>query len=156
MSKILPEVSGELDKRKRSTRFLTDAEKVSIIAMKAKHLSNYKIAKQIGVTPQSVGDFLKRTRELMATSQGIEYDWKQDLESRSVDAITDAFEYDGEGVDVYKRGRIGIDVLKGLGIMNPDQTNVNINALINATPPEMRDRYFVTNNEEGNGERTED
>ena len=46
--------------------------------------------------------------------------------------------------DNFQRGRIGISYLKGVGDLEPDRSQINVNNFLAAIPPEFRDRYVVT------------
>ncbi len=101
-----------------------------------------------GYTAEQIAEKLNRTigsiqgkmvhMKSEAEKAGVDHDWRADMEKRAIPAINaglDATE------DPYKRAAVGIQVLKGLRVMEPD-LGVNIAAVIGQIPAEHRARYL--------------
>lgn len=118
---------------------LSDGEKAAILIMRGKQMSIPEIARTLDRDPDTVSKFLKKVL-IMAEGAGIDYDFKEDLKIRSIDAVKSGLDH---GEDPYKRANLGVNVLKGLGVLHPDGTQVHINNMINNVPPEYKGRYVT-------------
>lgn len=135
-----------------SHRSLTDGEKAAAILMRANHMSITTIAEKMQRSEHTIKTFLSKMQDAAASS-GIDYDFREDLKMKSIDAMRSGLDCDE---DPYKRGTLGVQVAKGLGVLQND--GVQINQLIAACPPEWQNRY-IGNDEvkyEGQGNRPEE
>ncbi len=123
-------------------RALSDGEKAAILILRGRHIGIDAIADKLNRSPGTIKHFLDMTRQL-AESSGIQYDYKEDLKLKSIDAVRAGLE---DEKDNYKRANIGLGVLKGIGEF-ANETGVQINNLIAAIPPEWEKRY-ISNDEE--------
>ncbi len=130
-------------------RGLSDGEKAAILILRGKHIGIDAIADKLNRSPGTIKNFLDVTRRL-AESSGVQYDYKDDLKLKSIDAVRAGLD---DEKDNYKRANIGLGVLKGIGEF-ANETGVQINNLIAACPPEWASRYL--SNEEIVDERSHD
>ncbi len=133
---------------------LKDAEKTVILMLRAKGMSHSEIAKAVNVPERKVSAFLQAAAFVAKERLG-DYDFKEDLRMRALDAtkagLQSAEELGDHAAmyDPYKRGNLGMGVLKGLGVLAPDGATVVVNNLINAVPPEWNERYVTLEVEHG-------
>lgn len=126
----------------QSYRTFTEPEKLAMIQMRAQGHTLPEIARTMGKTVRGCAYFFAKVRAKQKDAP--EYDYKADLEQRAVKAVRVGLDAKR---DPYKRAGVGIAVLKGIGVFNAEN-QVNINALVNAVPPEYAERYRVTTSEE--------
>src|SRR5262249_32706469 len=65
--------------------------------------------------------------------------WKERLTTKSIKALDRGLDDES---DNYKAGGLGRDVLKGLGELQGDSLNVNIQTFLASVPPEWQREYF--------------
>src|SRR5262249_40382318 len=71
--------------------------------------------------------------------------WKEELKTAAIAAIYDALKCE---LDAYKRGGIGIQVLKGVGEFSQENA-IQVNHFdINNIPPDLLDRYIQSPEDE--------
>lgn len=133
-------------RKNKAYRLLTDGEKAAMLIMRGKHMGLDAIAEVVGRTPRAVKVFLEGVTKL-AEASGVEYDFRDDLKLKSLDAVRAGLV---DERDNYKRATIGVNVLKGIGVLQPD--GVQINQLIAAVPPEWTERYLANTPSSINGE----
>lgn len=115
---------------------LTDGEKAAIVMMRAQNLSYAVIGRRLGRNPDSVAQYVRGLKEA-AKGYGVEGDWKQELKEKSIEAIYDGLDCTESP---YKRADLGVKVMKGIGEFRADSV-VQLNNLVQNTPPEWQDRY---------------
>ncbi len=120
-------------------RAFTDVERMAICVLRGKGLSNKEIAEQMHRHEGSIARILKEAA-LAAKAIGINYDWREDVRVKAVDAVRAGLTAEE---DPYKRGGLGIQALKGLGDFEADST-VNVAAMISQVPEHMRARYITS------------
>lgn len=128
---------------------LTEADKLAIVASRAAGVAVNEIAKRHRVSRQTIHSVLSVLKKGRPEAQE-EFDaivYRNRLRRKSYTAVEAGLD---DQTDSYRRGTLGISFLKGVGDLRPDQTHVNVNALINACPVEWRDRYFVTASNDAN------
>lgn len=135
-----------LDRRGRGTtgktsKPMTDGERQVICVLRGKGLTNVEIAQKLKRSTDTIARAIRYV-EQQAGLMGLNFDWKEDLRTKSVLKLREAIVYEGDGADIYKAGTLAKDTLKGLGDLAPDNA-VNINAMVAAVPEHMRDRYFT-------------
>lgn len=117
-------------------RPITDAERMTICMLRGKGLSNEEIGEKLKRTPTSISGVISQAQKA-SESLGLNYDWRADLQEKSVRAIRTALT---DGTDVYKGGSLGVSALKGLGVFEQEGA-VNVNTLIASVPEHLRSRY---------------
>src|SRR5215831_15925975 len=113
----------------------------SIFADRSADLTVRQVAEKYGVHPNTVVSICKKfAKEDPRTelAQGLLSGCRDRLEVKAVKAVE-------SGLDCtenpYRRGSLGVSVLKGLGVFNDDSVHVHMNQLINACPPEWREEF---------------
>lgn len=114
---------------------MTEAERGTILMLHGQGLTASQIADRVCRTAKKVQGVIDEVR-VESTKVGL--DWKVVMKDDAVVAVTDALRCKD---DIYKRGVLGKDVLKGLGHFEGDVA-LNLDQVINTIPPHMRDRYM--------------
>lgn len=127
-----------------SGRPLNEGEKCGILIMRSKGMSISEIAKVLGRSEGTISGLLRKARE-WAESTGVDYDFKDDLKIRAIDAVKFGLDCD---LDPYKRGNLGVNVLKGVGVFAADGAQISINNMIASVPPDWQKRYITVEGEE--------
>jgi hypothetical protein len=118
---------------------VTDAERMAMCHLRGKGLSNNEIAEELKRPLRTIlNSFLEI--EKLVKAQGLNYDWKEVVGRKAVAAITAGLDHEA---DPYKRGALGIQAAKGVGLMEQDNT-VNFAQIISSIPESQRSRYLVT------------
>jgi len=110
------------------------------VTMRANGSTMPAIADHLNRSLSCVAHFLGSHKKDAVAAGLAPADWKEDMRVKAVDGINAGLTCE---TDAYKRGNLGVRVMVGLGYFTPDN-NTNINQIINAIPPEWRERYSVT------------
>ena len=135
------------EKKRRGTRVLTEGEKGSIVILRHEGVPVKAIAEKLGRSERCVWTYLGNMRK-NAKAEGLDtVDWRENMRQKAIVAV-------GAGLDCeddpYKRGNLGTRALQGLGDFAAEN-QVNANLLIATMPPEFRDRYLISADEEPPG-----
>lgn len=84
-------------------------------------------------------DKIERKAEAKVAKTLVNY--QENLRQKAVVAVEAGLD---DPADSYKRGGLGVQVLKGLGDFAPDQGAVGVQFLIETCPPEWRDDFIRT------------
>ena len=117
---------------------LSDRHKAAMLMMRARNMSIEEIAEASKLRPDTVRGYIDRVGEIAAETW-MEYDFREDLQRRAVDAVKSGLDCD---TDPYKRSALGVNVLKGVGVLSGDSPGVNLNELFASVPDEFRSRYI--------------
>jgi hypothetical protein len=123
---------------------LSEQEKAAIILMHGKGMTYQAIADKTGKTRQAVHKFITKVHKAAETVIP-EQDWKEVMRDKAIVAINAGLDHDE---DPYKRGTLGIQAAKGLGVLQPDGAQIQINTLMASVPPGWKDRYMTVTAEE--------
>jgi len=116
----------------------------AIFADRSAGLTVRQVAEKYGVHPNIVVSVCKKfAKEDPRTelAQGLLSGCRDRLEVKAVLAVENGLDCTE---NPYRRGNLGVSVLKGLGVFNDDGVHVHMNQLINSVPAEWRDRYIVS------------
>lgn len=119
----------------RTTLPFTDADRDTILMLHGAGTSYSEIGKRIGRSYQKVKTVIEEAK-LVSLRAGL--NWRELMKDKAVSAVNDALDAKD---DLYKRGSLGIQTLKGLGEFEADSGG-NLTQIINSIPPDMRDRYL--------------
>jgi hypothetical protein len=129
-------------------RHLTEHERRQIIEKLAAGASPSAIAREYNISRQYASMLKSRlNRRELRKDRPAEYDLqmtKESLRRKAYPAVSAGLDCPD---DPYKRGNLGVQVLKGVGDFQPDNTP-NINVLIQNMPPEFRARYLISNDDD--------
>lgn len=120
-------------------RPVSEAERLTICMLRGKGLSAIEIGEQLHRSAATVASVLSNA-ERLSKSLGLNYDWRADIKEKSIVALRAGLVAEE---DPYKRANLGLAGLKGLGEFEGDGAKVNIAALINAVPENMKHRYIT-------------
>lgn len=121
--------------RKKTSLPMTPAEIASVTYFAGQGMTPVEIAVKFGRKVETIKRHLAEA-EVEAKKVGI--NWKEIMRDKAIPAVNDALDCKD---DIYKRGVLGKDVLKGLGHFEQDG-NLTVNAVIDSIPPAMRARYM--------------
>src|SRR5262245_23013982 len=117
----------------------------AIFALRAQGFNNTEIGERLNLHPGSVCRIYRRVKQIETagmvpdtakappTDIEVMRDWKDRLTTKSIRALDRGLD---DTTDNYKAGGLGRDVLKGLGELQGDSINVNMQNLIASVPPE--------------------
>jgi hypothetical protein len=100
-----------------------------IVAARLKGVKEKDIAKTFGLSPWTVNNKLKKLRELEG---GTFLDYKERLKKKGIEAVESGLDCPD---DPYKRGTLGVSVLKGIGEFS-DTTTQLVGVLVQTMPKE--------------------
>lgn len=133
-------VESPPDEKRKSPRYLTDAERMTIIAACASGAHKGQLAQRFGVRPETISRLLRIVKSVkdpanpLATGQ-----YKETLRLKATAAVVDGLDC---ADDAYKRANVGCRVLEGIGEFNvPGANTVNI-ALVQRTPAEWKAEFL--------------
>lgn len=121
----------------KTTLRMTEAEKQTVCLMSGQGATPADIALKLG---RSIVTIQRTIATAQAEARRVGIDWKSIMKDKAVLAVNDALDH---REDLYKRGGLGIQALKGLGELEADQS-MNLTAILSSVPPDMRDRYLST------------
>src|SRR5262245_12950393 len=123
-------------------KWTDDRTKVSIIADRAAGLTVREIAKydMHANTVSRVCRQFAKDDPRTEYAQGILSGYRERLKSGAVKAVESGLDHPD---DPYKRGNLGVQVLKGLGEFEQEKTSVHIANLMASVPEQWRSRYVV-------------
>jgi transposase-like protein len=131
-----PEPDKAVSLSNRPRHRIPDAVKQAIIADLAIGIPHRTIAKQLGISRQSVlriNHAFKRDAAQHTTQ--ISNDWRKRIVAKSVQSVERALDDDS---DSYKSASIAVASLKGLGVFT-EQQMVGIHFLMESMPAEMKE-----------------
>lgn len=117
---------------------MTEAEKQTVCLMVGQGSTPAEIALKLG---RALGTIQRTIAFAEAEAKKVGIDWKSVMKDKAVVAVNDALD---AKEDLYKRGTLGMQALKGLGELENDGGAGNLTAIFNSVPPDMRDRYLTT------------
>src|SRR5262249_27829914 len=118
-----------------------------IFADRSAGLTVQQLADKYNVHPNTVSRILRKfAKENPRTelAQGLLSGCRDRLESKAVRAVEDGLDC---AENPYRRGNLGVSVLKGLDVFNDESIHVHMNQLINACPPEWREEFGLVTND---------
>ena len=124
----------------------------SIFADRSAGLTVRQVAEKYGVHFNTVVSICKKFAEedpRTELAQGLLSGCRDRLEVKAVRALEDGLDCTD---NPYKRGNLGVSTLRGLGVFNDESLHVHVNQLINACPPEWRERYGLVTNDSATDE----
>jgi hypothetical protein len=126
---------------------LTEADRMAIVASRAAGVAVNELAKRYRVSRQTIHTVCSVVKKSSRQEAQEEFDsitFRNRLRRKGFVAIEAGLD---DSTDNYRRGSIGVQVLKGLGEFNDPDINVHVNAMFAAVPPEWK-RDFLLNIEE--------
>lgn len=115
---------------------MTQQQRMSLILDRQAGMANVKVAEKYGIRPESVSRIYRaflRT-EAPDTITANPENFRKVLKEQAITAVEAGLKCT---VDQYRRGALGVNVLKGLGIFESEGVNVNV---LNV-PADWADRY---------------
>jgi hypothetical protein len=125
----------------KNTTKLTEVQKQTIAVLRTQGMSNHAIAAKLGLHHITVSKaYSEFRREAAGAIDTIGNDWRTDMKIRAIRAVKRGL---ADQSDNFKAGNLGAQALRGLGEFEQPTTAVNIQAIINSVPPDMRHRYLT-------------
>lgn len=121
------------------------AERDAMILMRAQGMSVKTIAGKLNRAADTVAKVLQKARK---NAEAEAPDFKETMKTKAITAVNAGLD---EESDAYKRGNLGVQVLKGIGVFIGDNQSVTIHNLIAAVPEKWRERYITNDGVEERG-----
>lgn len=123
---------------------MTQQERDAILILHGKGATPVYIARHLNRAATTIRRVIKTAAKIQDEAP----DFKETLKDKAIAAVHAGLDHD---VDPYKRGGLGVNVLKGIGLFAPDGAAITINNLVASVPEKWRDRYISNDEGETNG-----
>jgi hypothetical protein len=123
---------------------ITESDKLAIVTARAVGVSVNELAKRYDVSRQTISSVLAGLKNAKHKDAKEEFDaivYRNRLRKKAYEGVEAGLDCSD---DQYKRGNLGVQVLKGVGDFNGDSINVTFNQFVASIPDDMRDRYILT------------